>query len=65
MTCGLATPNTTDGVAIIATDSGIPARRAASTTLSMPALMPSGTKTVFTECWVAVIKSTWPQPSSP
>ena len=43
MTCGLATPSVTDGVPIMATVSGIPARRAASTTLSSPALMPRGT----------------------
>ena len=39
----IATPRVTDGVAIIATSCGIPARRAASTTLSRPALIPSGT----------------------
>ena len=33
----------TDGASTIATDSGIPARRAASTTLSRPAFCPSGT----------------------
>ena len=43
MTCGLATPRATDGVAIIATLSGIPALRAASTTLSIPAFIASGT----------------------
>ena len=57
ITWGLATPNTTEGVGIIATDSGIPARLATSTTATGPTLIPSGTKTVFTECLVAYNKS--------
>ena len=43
MTCGLATPNETEGVGNIATFSGIPERRATSTTRSRPAFIPSGT----------------------
>ncbi|CAB5056494.1 unannotated protein [freshwater metagenome] len=65
ITCGLATPSTTDGVGIIATDSGIPARLATSTTATGPTLIPRGTKTVLTECFVAYSKSIWPQPSLP
>ena len=53
MTCGLATPSTTEGVGIMATDSGIPARRATSTTAVGPTFIPSGTKMVLTECLVA------------
>ena len=56
MTWGLATPSTTDGVGIIATESGIPARRATSTKAFGPTLIPSGTKTVLTECCVAKSK---------
>ncbi|CAB5116268.1 unannotated protein [freshwater metagenome] len=65
ITCGLATPKTTDGVGIMATDSGIPARRATSTNAFGPTFIPSGTKTVLTECCVAKSKSICPQPSFP
>ncbi|CAB4615609.1 unannotated protein [freshwater metagenome] len=43
ITWGLDDPRVTEGDAIISTESGIPARRATSTTLSTPALIPSGT----------------------
>ena len=65
MTCGLATPKTTDGVGIIATESGIPARRATSIKVFGPTLIPSGTKTVLTECFVAKSKLICPQLSFP
>ena len=53
MTWGLEVPRTIEGVGIIATLSGIPARRATSTTAAGPTLIPSGTKIVLTECFVA------------
>ena len=53
MTCGLATPSVTEGPETISTDVGIPALRATSMTLSGPTLIPSGTKTVFTELAIA------------
>ena len=65
MTWGLDVPRTTEGVGIIATLSGIPARRATSTTFVGPTLIPSGTKIVLIECLVAFIKSVCPQPSLP
>jgi hypothetical protein len=43
ITCGEETPREIDGVGISATEVGIPARLATSTTFSSPALIPSGT----------------------
>ena len=49
----------------MATDSGMPARLAASTTLSGPTRIPSGTKTVFIEWAIAFNIDVCPQPSFP
>ena len=61
MTLGLDTPNTTEGVGRTCTESGIPARRATSTTLSGPIFVPNLTKTVLIELAVARYKETGPK----
>ncbi|NCV44832.1 MAG: hypothetical protein EBW15_08615, partial [Actinobacteria bacterium] len=52
--------NKFEGDAIISTAFGIPARRATSTTLSTPALIPSGTYIVLTETALALSSVTSP-----
>ena len=61
ITLGLETPKTTEGVANTCTLSGMPARRAASTTLSDPIFVPTFTYTVLIELAVALYNDTGPK----